>query len=411
MKTRRILSVILILAMLMSLITACEVKGDKWVLTKEVKEYSDEYDTPTISYQKTFEYDLSGRIVTEKETDYDFDIWYSSYDFEYNDNGQVITKTVESDDETFSEHNISHYEYKYNSYGNCVSEKVVYPQDPDTTYYTEYTYDKNGNVIEEYYKDTIGGEYYEVTKSKKLTYEDDKCIQAEITTISSNNIAYFSVEQFIYDENKNLSQILYYTGIENSTEAKSPLTIGNRNYKLDYTITYTYEKLKDVAIKKHEYASNFTTTITAITTTNLKDIGFYNIEEWGSKLIEVQTNDRGDYIFEDNFGKYVIIKEGTGIYEFYPNQKQVIFSSYYVNRPYSTEASGTYTILDNDTFTTNGYAIRIINRFSIETTSFIQMTNGGNLSYLYIPYVMLNQETMKLYEDNGRLDSYKCYLK
>lgn len=141
------------------------------------------------------------------------------------------------------------------------------------------------------------------------------------------------------------------------------------------------------------------------------EIGFLNISEWGSKLIEIQSNDNGDFIFEDDIGLYVIIKEGTGIWEFYPDQSQVIMSSYYVNRAYSTEAAGTYTILDNDTITVNGYAMRILDRFTQNGTNTVQMTSGGSLSDLYIPYSELKTESIELYKENDRFDYYKCYLK
>ena len=242
MKTKLI--AVLVFAMLICLFSACESKGDKWVLTKEVKQYSDEYDTSTIAYEKTFEYDEKGQIVAEKETNYDSDVIYSSCNFKYNDDGFLTAKAVKANEGTATEQRIRSYEYGYDSYGNCVSEKVEILQDPDATYYIEYVYDKMGSVIEENYKDNFLENSYAVSKTKRLTYEDEKCIQAEVTTITDDNKASFSVEQFVYDENGNLTQKLFYEGVEKSSEAKAPLTIENRSYRMEYAITYTYEKLK-----------------------------------------------------------------------------------------------------------------------------------------------------------------------
>ncbi len=226
----------------------------------------------------------------------------------------------------------------------------------------------------------------------------------------------YSVIRYFYDDNNNKECSEYYIEVENPVNTENLLEVNGRFCSLSSISNFEWSKLSDIDVKTTDYKNEETNNKqnqlenTTKTSSSIK-IGFLNISEWGNKLIEIQSNDNGDSIFEDDIGLYVIIQEGTAIWEFYPDQNQVIMSSYYVNGAYSTEAAGTCTILDNDTLTVNGYAIRILDRFTHNGTNTVQMTSGGSLSDLYIPYSELKTESIELYKENDKFDYYKCYLK
>lgn len=220
----------------------------EWVLTFEKDEYSDEFANPTVYKTKEYKYDSQGTLIYEKWI-YDNTTVYTGYNYKYDEKGNVISKSMKETsliDDSYV--NYSDYTYEYDANGNCIKESAVFEND-NANDIVEYEYDSNGNVIKEKFKYT-GFYSYEGTKTSVLTYENEVCVQREVMYESTDNYGTnvsYNVYKYEYDDNGNLSSSRYYTNIENISDAKNPVEINGRNYKLYSITSYTYENLADVA--------------------------------------------------------------------------------------------------------------------------------------------------------------------
>ena len=223
---------------------------DKWVLTYEKQQYSDEFDNPSIDYEGYYEYDDSGKKVSEKFI-YDDNNSFINSNFVYDKNDNLTYKSGIK--KTYFGDSSYSYTYTYDENGNCLSE-LMEGVSIDGVKYTEtrsYKYNEFGDIIEtqSMYKSDIFER--KTNYISTLTYEDDICIQDEIRMeyIEGKEIkTTYTVDKYSYDTNGNKSKMLHYAEIEDMSEAKNPVLINGRYYKL-YSITdYTYEALKDVAI-------------------------------------------------------------------------------------------------------------------------------------------------------------------
>ncbi|MGN1419197.1 MAG: hypothetical protein ACI4W6_07695 [Acutalibacteraceae bacterium] len=223
---------------------------EKWVLTYEIEQYSDEYDDPSVINEKFFEYDNSGKIVSEEFICDDNNSFVNS-NFVYDENDNLTYKSGIKKS-YFGDSSYS-YTYTYDTNGNCVSE-LRDGVTLDGEKYTEtltYKYNEFGDIIEMhsmYQCDTFERETNYIST---LTYEDNICIQDEtrMEYVEGKEIkTTYTVDKYIYDTNGKKSKKLHYAEIQDMSEAKNPVLINGRYYKLATTTEYTYEVLKDVAI-------------------------------------------------------------------------------------------------------------------------------------------------------------------
>lgn len=245
--------------------SSSETETVKWVLTHEKSQYSDEFSDPSIYLEKEYRYDSSGRLIYEKQT-YEKTTIFTGYDYKYDDNGNVISKSMKETAVLNSDYvNYSNWTYQYDANGNCIKETVHWLND-NSQDVTDYEYDDKGNVIKEHFKND-GVYSWESTKTYTLTYENGNCIQEEILNESTDTFGTttsyttsYMVYQYEYDANGNKTVSRYYTDIDSMDEAKNPVQINGRHYKLYSTTYYTYEKLADVATDAENSGNTETTT-------------------------------------------------------------------------------------------------------------------------------------------------------
>ncbi len=404
-KAKQTLSVLLALTLVLSMFAGCGLSSDltvndRWVLTREVTSEGD-----STLWEKTYAYDTSGRIIEFGLKSQG--LTSTSEDIQYDNHGNVLSYTAVFCfyDEKEPEGK-AYYTFLYDENNNCI-ERTEENEINYTSIREEISYDSYNNAIEEKRIESYGI----LTYTHNLTYENDKCVMRE--TIIKNDDSYtietsYSLTEYTYDKNDNLSSMKYYVSeSENATEDEIR-QVNGKTYFYSNTTKYVWERLSNVAQKDTEQnKQQIKNDLSSV------KIGFDTIDEWGGKLKTIETDDSGNCVFEDSNGIYVIIREGTGIWEFYPQENYAVMSSFYINGAYSTENSGACTILDNDTFVCDGYTMRIINKFVTNGVNVIEMTNGGSRSHLYVPYAFLDVESFELYKEDTEhdFDYYKCYIK
>lgn len=251
---KKIMVFILMLTFVLSTLSSCSLiksfMKDKWVLVCEDR--MDDFDGDEIS-RTVYRYDEEGRLNYKKYIENIYDTTGSDAylncdysDFKYDDNGNVISYTEESDGE------YTYYTFVYDSNGNCLSytgkkERVDYIK----LYNYTAEYNENQNMVSEklVYKYNGVTEGYQ-EKEYTLHYENDICVCAEV--IEAYDIGWLETERFFekyfYDENGNrIRKELYYL-----TEGDYDTEFNGRYYCIEEITTYTWEKLEDNTNKNNE---------------------------------------------------------------------------------------------------------------------------------------------------------------
>ncbi len=146
------------------------------------------------------------------------------------------------------------------------------------------------------------------------------------------------------------------------------------------------------------------------------EFGFDNLEVWKGELVEIQIGDDQNFVYNDDDGSFVILKEGTGFYEFYQNDNQYLFSSIYEDFSKENEGTGKYNVLDNNTITLDylygNYTITIVERIAIGEIIIFKTIDAKSERY-YMPFKYVDTEKKCVYYKDGTLglDCYKMYLK
>lgn len=255
------LVIIITVVLTLSIFSGCNTK--KEILNTENEKTTNSLidETWVLTYEKTqtteteYGYDLAGRLVSEEIHYSSAD--YTSYDFSYDDNGNVVSKSVKTVD-FYDNISFSKWNYEYDTNGNCTKILVLW-LDKNAQDISEYEYDQYGNVTKEHIKYQSDDYSYEIMQTAKLTYKDNQCVQSEYTKEEINDygseISYF-VYHYTYDLNGNLESRRYYTDIDSIDDARNPIEINGKYYELFDTTYYTYERLKDVAIESINTENN-----------------------------------------------------------------------------------------------------------------------------------------------------------
>lgn len=264
-----------------------------WVLTYEKEQYSDEFDNPSILHEGYFEYDSLGRLISEKLVYESMNIT-GTY-FEYDENANVVYKTGTYYDYSTGELSYS-YTYTYDNNNNCIREFIDYwtSSTDDIT----YEYDEHGNVIKEHSVYTSDSGITETVYTMALKYENDICVQNEMTintTCNGTTDTGYALKQYIYDDNGNKEKELYYTVIENKNDAKNPVQINGRYYKLHSFTEYTYKNLNDVAVKPNSDAEQSVETTTKINLSDSVDKVLASGYEANGDYYELVANESENY--------------------------------------------------------------------------------------------------------------------
>lgn len=147
-------------------------------------------------------------------------------------------------------------------------------------------------------------------------------------------------------------------------------------------------------------------------------IGFNNPDEFGCKLIQIESLEKnGGHIFEDNQGKCVIINRAR-IFEFYDDKGQLAF---YFMKDGDIEFDDifTYSVLDNDSISTfssdeGAGMLRITDRTVEKNISVLGISRDGGFDSdeKYISYNLIDESRKpEFYEEGDLSDYYKLYLK
>lgn len=251
-------------------------KGEEWVLVSKKT-----YQGDSISEEYNFEYDSSGRIVSQKGADCYYGD-FSTSDYIYDENGNILSET-----KSYSCGAVETCTREFDSKGNCVHEIISLADTDGFTYVTDskseynengkcitmyqedyrsyygqepaegesssskhsYEYDEHGNKISfKILASFDGEEYYESNAGKSFLTYDTKgnCIQEKKTDSDGHSYIYM----YEYDENGNKIKELAYEAFEENYDdydEGSWINIDDVEYILDYTTIYEYAKLKDVA--------------------------------------------------------------------------------------------------------------------------------------------------------------------
>ena len=83
--------------------------------------------------------------------------------------------------------------------------------------------------------------------------------------------------------------------------------------------------------------------------TPMSEWGFYNSDDWGNKLVQIVGNPDNymDQSYKNFNDEYVVISEGSGFWDFYPETSQVAQGSFYFNNKQTSTAT-TYVVTSND---------------------------------------------------------------
>lgn len=378
---------------------------DKLVLSYETH-FNDEYQE---KYCIEYEYDEYGRLNYKKFGGYGYDL-YTYTDFEYDKNGNVMLCTRnELDKETLERYNgySQYYRYSYDKNGNCLSIDIT----DEDNYYREtvgYEYNENGMVISEttncYYENTIGDS---ICKKYRYEYENGVCTQAIISVEEyqydedgelNDKENYSEIQKFFYDTDGNKIKEQLLIEEENEKNFPSAIEIDGNYYRVAENIEFTWVELGETKAKNK--------------------IGFNNPDEFGCKLIQIESLEKnGGHIFEDNQGKCVIINRAR-IFEFYNNKGQMAF---YFMKDGDIEFDDifTYSVLDNDSISTfssdeGAGMLRITDRTVEKNIAVLEISRDGGFDSdeKYISYNLIDESRKpEFYEEGDLSDYYKLYLK
>ena len=173
-----------------------------------LQSYAVVFDTPDTDENVSLLYNDLGQLTDVNKS-------YENIHYEYDLFGNLLNKTRYLSDGTLADT----YEYSYSADGLLASKKYTdYLDENNTISTSSYTYDDRGNMIK------MESDFETLTFTYDFSYE-----QRGLTrTIREYNIDY-ALYELSYDENDNLTRVVYYDNI-NLTPTK--------------TSTYTWEKVQ-----------------------------------------------------------------------------------------------------------------------------------------------------------------------
>ena len=168
-----------------------------------IEHKGDQYSQPE---RETYEYDGDGNIV--RTVVYYNPSYYDISEFNYDDNGRLISKVVRECDNRPEcyRYNIDNYDYTYDSDGNLIKVSQI----DEGLRSTNYVYDEASRLISEYYTNAEG----EVTSSYEYKYDEKGRLIAD------------NKYEYTYDvlgnlvKTKSIKEYDYYLGRESEYECR-----------------------------------------------------------------------------------------------------------------------------------------------------------------------------------------------
>ncbi len=221
----------------------------RWILSSVETSFVSNGD---IEESHNYKYDTFGKIIADEG--YHNSTKFISSDFQYDSNGNVISKTESLQNYLTGRNSKAFYEYEYNKNEKCIKETINY-QDSNYMDITEYQYDEFGNIIHYIFKRKSADSTDDIIteKTMKLTYENGLCVQNYIECVTSStggisSVKWNIIEKSYYDGNGNLSTVEHYESIDNPEDYET-INVDGINYRLETITSYDYLQLD---IKKGE---------------------------------------------------------------------------------------------------------------------------------------------------------------
>ena len=309
---------------------------------------------------------------------------------------------------------------------SCEGSSIIYGTTVVSIDDTTYVYDEHGNVIEEHvnYNSSYGTEKRteKITKTMKLTYENDLCVQSEITSKSVDNnseaTTSYYLERFTYDEYGHKIKEDYYTEADSEDDPEDFITVNDKNYTPFQYTEYIYEKLEDIAVSKNTDSQSSNTENDAFNKTvaqsqNLSEYGFYDTSIWGNTMYEITPDDNGNVFCSDSKGTFVIVEKGNSAWEFYPEQQQVLAGHIYGDFEIINKSVIDYTVPNNDRISVyNAHegsgTLQIFDRLIKDDCLAFEIVNNGVSYQYYLPSIFIDDSREpEPYQEKA----YKIYLK
>lgn len=271
---------------------------------------------------KTYEYDAAGNILTESRSDRD-GIYKIVYEYDYDPSGISISTSIKiySNDRLLNSsyynekgycikeidsHGTDEYNYEFDSEGRLIKKKFDRGS-------TEYTYDENGRLQEEYddfygrktaYRHEYGNGYENVYLKNDYTVEE-KLRQIIEFDVNGNIIKetidvgagseYAEGKEFAEYEYDSMNRLVY----ENHTVSEDFMVGNDATYVYSYTYEYEGDKLK-----KETYSYFYVTTSTE-----------YFYDDSGRLIKEIYicdgTDDMNGYFPTQITTEYIYSEDGT----------------------------------------------------------------------------------------------------
>ena len=225
------------------------------VKTATISKKSPNANSYSNEYKTEYTYDLKGRVVSEKTTNY-ITNKVTNKAYEYDTKGNV-TKTTVSKVVSNTPTTLYAYDYAYNDDGN-LSEETVSVAGTQTQAKINYTYDANGNILTRNITDTNNNS----TKHVNSTYSynlANMCVSEEHDT----GVGFHYSNYYYYTPDGNMSEKHFSWGVNflttNYTYDKlNRLTsegqteyINNKEFSYEFTDTYTYDDYNNIIEKDH----------------------------------------------------------------------------------------------------------------------------------------------------------------
>lgn len=193
-----------------------------------------------ITSKTTYTYDSNDNAGMESTTDYQYDnhefmkvtttwnngtIEETTYDYEYNDSGNITTKYENFSDSNGTIINMKTI-YDYNSDGRISREwRGTADQAPSDEEYTYYEYDDSGNLIAARHKNPLVN-----YPDEEYEYDENHLLICKFTRNSSGQIR--SVFRYSYNDNNDLIKVTENRYKDNGEESETTQLV--EQYEYDY---------------------------------------------------------------------------------------------------------------------------------------------------------------------------------
>lgn len=212
---------------------------EKWLLIEQRVESN----IPFLCNMR-YGYDEKGFLISQEYRYENFSSYFK--DFKYDKNGNVVSMTEVTDENGKGTETYWYYEYTYDEKGNCLSEElsITYDYGDTFTILTAWEYDSEGFCCKEVGYTNGKCDYVSILAEKEKMDDNTIWFKWETTYNYSSEDAYTSYEneKHVYDKNDNLIERYEYN--ETTEDYLDTIVKDGKTYRLYRIVYYTYELVK-----------------------------------------------------------------------------------------------------------------------------------------------------------------------